>query len=193
MKIKEKLTSLIEQVEELKKQEHSIFNSRLNDVIETLGVLRMYELFLEEFNIEIKLFGKRGTDSFFEIENMPTRVHISYWKSNSIVNNSQKQPEVGKWLLCFDYPTGAYVFGNEYIWDLFNDFWEELKSYKYDFVDDLNHSLYFYLENSKDIIENYHEIFSKYKSKYKDYSIKAEKKRLERRLKEIEKENENGR
>ena len=191
MDVKERLSSLIEEVEELKKEMEEDWDTKnkLDGIIDSLEGLRVKNFMKEGFGLDINLFGRSGRGCFFEVENMPTSgVSVVHWQKNSRVNNSQKQPEVGRWLICFSFPTGAYVFGDEYIWELFNDFWEELKTYKYDFADEINHSLYFYLGNSEDIIENYHEIFSKYKSKYREYAIKIEKDRLEKRLKEIEDE-----
>ena len=194
----DKLSSLIEQVEELKnifsEEDERTCVFRLEDALNDLMIVREKCFLKENFNIDIKIYCTTYSGGcYYDVENMPTDVQVINWDENHCeVFNSDTQPEPGRWLIKFKYPTGAYIFGNDYCYDLFQDFFEELKStFKYDFIDPINHTLYFYLENSKEIVDNYHEIFRKYKAKYKEYSVKAEMKKLQDRLKELEEETEN--
>lgn len=65
-------------------------------------------------------------------------------------------------LLYFSFSTGAYMFGEDYPTGLFNDFWNELKSYKPKYSDTINHNLYFDLPNAKDVFNNFDVILRKY-------------------------------
>lgn len=193
----DKLSSLIEQAEELKniflEENEKSCISRMDDVLNDLSLVREKCFLKENFNVNIKIWcTTHHGGCYYDVEDMPTDVQVIYWDERCEVFNSEPQPEPGRWLIKFKYPTGAYIFGNDYCYDLFQDFFEELKTtFKYDFIDPINHTLYFYMENSKEIVDNYHEIFRKYKAKYKEYSVKAEKKKLQARLKELEEENEN--
>lgn len=191
----DRLSSLIEQVKELKnifsEEDEKSCISRMDDVLNDLALVREKCFLKENFNIDIKIYCTTySSGRYYDVKDMPTDVQVVYWGEHCEVFNSKSQPEPGRWLIKFKYPTGAYIFGNNYCRDLFYDFFEELKTtFKYDFIDPVNDTLYFYLENSKEIVDNYHEIFRKYKAKYKEYSVKAEMKKLQDRLKELEEDN----
>lgn len=79
-----------------------------------------------------------------------------------------RQPE-DEYLFTVSFPTGAYIFGHgesnfnkDYPTEFFQKFWLELKSYKPDYLDEVNHVIYWKLENAKDIFNNYESILSKY-------------------------------
>ena len=193
----DKLSLLIEQAEELKniflEENEQSCVSKLTNALNDLALVREKCFLKENFNIDIKIWcTSYGSGRYYEVRDMPTDVYVTYWDERCEVLNSKPQPEPGRWLIKFEYSTGAYIFGDNYCRDLFQDFFEELKStFKYDFIDPLNHTLYFYLENSKEIVDNYYEIFRKYSAKYKEYSVKAEKEKLQARLKELEEDQEN--
>lgn len=65
-------------------------------------------------------------------------------------------------LLYISFSTGAYMFGQDYPTHLFNQFWDELKSYNPKYIDTMNHSLYFDLSNAKGIFNNYKSVLKKY-------------------------------
>lgn len=78
-----------------------------------------------------------------------------------------RQPE-DEYLFKVGFPTGAYIFGEgeffnkDYPTDFFQKFWIELKSYKPDYSDEVNHCLYWKLENAKDAFNNYEAVLKKY-------------------------------
>ena len=74
-----------------------------------------------------------------------------------------KQPE-NEWLFIISFPTGAYIFGEDYNYqkELFKDFFNELKSYNPDYSDTANKHLYWKLENAKTIYEMFKSILNKY-------------------------------
>ena len=83
-------------------------------------------------------------------------------------SDSGKQPE-DELLFCIGFSTGAFIFGidggltdKEYPIKFFQKFWEELKTYKPKYIDSHNNSLYFSMDNAKDIFNNFDDILQKY-------------------------------
>lgn len=78
-------------------------------------------------------------------------------------SEDNKQP-VNEWIYEVGFSTGAYIFGEDYEGQkqLFQDFFEELRTYKPDYEDLHNHNLYWKIENAKGIMENFNNILSKY-------------------------------
>lgn len=78
-----------------------------------------------------------------------------------------RQPD-NELLLQISFSTGAYIFGDgdyfnkDYPTDFFQKFWLELKSYNPDYIDEVNHGLYWKIENAKDIFNLFDDILNKY-------------------------------
>lgn len=77
-------------------------------------------------------------------------------------------------LLCISFPTGAYIFGNDYPSNLFQSFFLELKSYKPKYVDSRNNSLYYSLDNASAVFNNFDTILEKY-NQLNETDVKARK------------------
>ena len=92
-----------------------------------------------------------------------------------------KQPK-NEWLLSISFSTGAYIFGQDYPTALFEEFWQELKSYNPKFCDSHNHSMYFSLETAKDIFNNFPEILKKYHEKNREDAKKRKIKKMEEEI-----------
>jgi len=95
---------------------------------------------------------------------LKNNVHLTYIDGvNSTISWSDngEQPN-GEHLIKFSYPTGAYIFGGDYPTIFFQKFFLELKSFKPDYCDSANKSLYFKLGNAKEIFNNYDSIVKKY-------------------------------
>lgn len=96
--------------------------------------------------------------------------------------DDDRQPE-DELLLCIGFPTGAYIFGRDYPTDLFQKFFNELKSYKPKYTDSLNTNLFFDMGNAKGIFNNFNDILKKYhdlnKEDFKQRKIKELEKQLE--------------
>jgi hypothetical protein len=77
--------------------------------------------------------------------------------------DNDKQPK-NEWLFSISFSTGAYIFGEDYDGQkqLFQDFFNELKSYNPDYLDSMNKSLYWKLENAKPIFDKFYTILKKY-------------------------------
>lgn len=94
-----------------------------------------------------------------------------------------KQP-TDEYLFVLNISRGAYIFGNDYPEDFFQKFWLELKSYKPDYIDEVNNRLYWKLENAKDAFNNYDSILEKY---YKLNKEDIKRRRIKKMKKELEK------
>ena len=102
----------------------------------------------------------------------------------SEIFNSDKQPETPEMLLKISHPTGAYIFGDYYPQIFFNEFFEEVKrETNPEYIDSLNKSLYYTLENAMNVLNNYDKIHKKYvemnKENYKKEMIRRKKIELE--------------
>lgn len=100
-------------------------------------------------------------------------------------SDDERQPK-NEWLLCISFPTGAYVFGQDYEGQqkLFQDFFNELKSYGPKYTDTANKTLYWNIENAKKIYNEVGSVFAKYKERNKS-EFKARE--IQRLRKEMEK------
>lgn len=105
-------------------------------------------------------------------------------------SENNKQP-VDEWVYSIGFSTGAYIFGDDYDGQkqLFQDFFEELRTYKPDYEDLHNHNLYWKIENAKEIMSSFREIIKKYQEKNtaeikirKINKLKAELKQMEKSL-----------
>jgi hypothetical protein len=81
-------------------------------------------------------------------------------------SENNKQP-VNEWIYSIGFSTGAYIFGEDYEGQkqLFQDFFEELRTYKPDYEDLHNHNLYWKVENAKKIMSQFKTILDKYNDK----------------------------
>lgn len=99
-----------------------------------------------------------------------------------------KQPE-DELMVYINFPTGAYIFGgswgdDDYPVELFQEFFQELKSYNPKYVDSHNSSLYFPIETASAVFNSFSEIKAKYHEKNK---IDSKKRKIAKLEKEIEK------
>lgn len=95
-----------------------------------------------------------------------------------------KQPK-NEWLYCIGFSTGAYMFGDDYPQELFERFWNELKTYNPDYIDSHNQSMYFKLENASKIYKEYDGILKKYREINKEDVKKRKIKKMEEELEKL--------
>lgn len=90
-------------------------------------------------------------------------------RSRSISWPEAKKQPVNEWIYEISFPTGAYIFGEDYYGQkqLFVDFFEELRAYKPDYEDLHNSVLFWKVENAKTIIGKFKEILNKYNDRNK--------------------------
>jgi len=101
--------------------------------------------------------------------------------------DDDRQPK-NEWLYNISFPTGAYIFGEDYEYqqDLFQEFIKELKSYKPDYSDTVNKSFYWKLENAKAILESFDSILKKYNEKNRSEFDKRKAAKLRKELEKLE-------
>ena len=96
-----------------------------------------------------------------------------------------RQPD-DEWLYVISFPTGPYIFGDDYPSNFFSVFFNELKTYGPKYIDTANKSLYFSYDNAYIIHDNFNEIFSKYKELSVIEYKKRKAERLRKELEELE-------
>ena len=134
----------------------------------------------ENYGLEID--AKRMDNiNYKELKNNVHLTFIDGVSSKISWSDNGEQPN-GEYLIKFYYPTGAYIFGDDYPTDLFQKFFLELKSFCPDYMDTVNHSLYFKLENSKDVFNNYDSIVKKYNELNKEDFKQREIIRIQKQL-----------
>ena len=121
---------------------------KICDFLETVKIkLRVIDLG-ENYGLKIQERDCKGS-TFIRIDRYKGSIYID---TPSQILNSIAQPSVGEELISFDFPTGAYIFGDDYDKELFNEFFEELKTYGYKYIDEPNSHVYFDLEKRCKII-----------------------------------------
>ena len=118
--------------------------------------------------------------------------NISIGKGMKVLN-SKKQPKEDEMLFKFAYPTGAYIFGgsgwygsdSNYDTKTFDEFFEELKTYNYKYIDNMNSCLYFSMENGAKLFNKYQEICEKYQNIWNKRAKEKKKEELEQQLKDL--------
>jgi len=100
-------------------------------------------------------------------------------------SDDDRQPK-NEWLFVINFSTGAYIFGDDYPTELFQEFWQELKSYKPKYCDTTNGGLYFSIDSAKNIFEDFPEILKKYHEKNREDAKLRKIKKMKKELKELE-------
>lgn len=102
-------------------------------------------------------------------------------------SDDDRQPN-NEWLLVISFPTGAYIFGEDYDGqkELFQNFMERLKSYKPDYSDTVNKTLYWKLENAKPIYEEFSGIKREFMEMNRQELNKRKADKLRRELAKLE-------
>lgn len=97
-------------------------------------------------------------------------------------SDDDTQPE-DEWLFVISYPTGAFIFGEDYQQETFKQYFDELKRFEPKYVDTVNHNLYYADDVAKVVFEKVDELLKKYyaiaEENRKDSKIEALKKQLE--------------
>jgi len=87
-------------------------------------------------------------------------------------------------LLSICFPTGAYIFGEDYATEFFQRFFNELKTYNPKYTDTTNKTLYFAMDNAKEVFNNFKELLKKY---YELNKEDAKLRKIEKMRKDLEK------
>jgi len=133
----------------------------------------------EKYDIDLKTRDFQNADWVY-IERFKGIIYIG---KGMEVLNSDAQPDKNEELIAFCYPTGAYIFGNDYDEKVFEEFFEELKKYNFKYIDDINDKLYFELEKGSKLFKDYDKICKKYQELY---DLRAKERRKEELKKQLE-------
>lgn len=96
-----------------------------------------------------------------------------------------RQPE-DEWLFCVSYPTGAYIFGEDYQKTTFKQYFNELKEFEPKYVDEVNHYLYYTADKAKAVYEKVDEITKKYRAVAEENRKASKIEKLKKQLEELE-------
>lgn len=186
----DKIKRIIEELKEMEQQSNRWNEGyKINLAIADLEAVEIFCLMKEKYNISIKVSSSHGNKStYYQLEGKSDRIALHRWHNGCQILNSKPQPENDRWLICISFSIGAYIFGEDYDYELFEEFYEELKSYKCDFSDDTNKEIYFYIENAHKILNDYDGIYEKYINKHKERLKQKEKEELRARLAKLESE-----
>ena len=126
---------------------------------------------LEKYWIELDSYINLAQTTYYDLGDYQCICYYKDWYYSHENNTGHsiswsedwKQP-VDEWIYKIWFSTGAYIFGDDYNYqqDLFQKFFEELKTYNPDYIDNHNDNLYWKIENAKNIKDNFKEIFKKY-------------------------------
>ena len=103
-------------------------------------------------------------------------MYIGFWdgKRKTIPWSDDGRQPKNEILLSLEYPTGAYIFGDDYPGEFFQKFFLELKTYNPKYIDTKNYCLYFALDNAGKIYNAYEGILKRYR-KENEQDIKQRK------------------
>ncbi|MDL2254307.1 hypothetical protein LJC49_09635 [Ruminococcaceae bacterium OttesenSCG-928-I18] len=89
-------------------------------------------------------------------------------------------------LFMLGFPTGPLMFSDSYPQEFFDEFWCEIKSYEYKYIDEHNRCIYFELKKAAPIANAFPAMLKKYYERYRDEAdtrriaeLKQELERLE--------------
>ena len=143
------------------------------DLESLLNTLSICENIKEKYGLDLSNRNVFSGFSVSSIDRFSANVYMNggdgYVGSITGIYNSAKQPKSSQILLKISHPTGAYIFGDYYPVDLFNEFFSEvIENTMVEYCDHVNHSLYYTLENTMDTLKKYDEIYKKYIEKNKE-------------------------
>lgn len=98
----------------------------------------------------------------------------------------ERQPEDGELMVIVSFPTGRYIIDDECPRELFQEMWEEIKSYGCKYCDDRNKSAYFSIENGAAIVRDFYPIIKKYWKIFEDGDDQRRKAKLLAEIAKIE-------
>lgn len=159
---------------------------------------KKYEI-LDKYDVDIDI-NKILTDENIELKSKYANISIyriiGTKKSKSYILNSDKQPN-NELLMCYDHPTGSYMFGGStwgeekyYDDELFDQYFNELKNYGYSYIDELNSTIYFTIDNGMKLYKDYEKICKKYQKLFNERIKNNKINKLKKQLEELENEDE---
>lgn len=137
------------------------------------------------FNIELEHYGP----SHYKVKGNYNEWFRILYSPNISWSDDGQQPE-NEWLYVMSFPCGAYTLSDSYPEQTFQDLFEELKGMGAKYCDTVNHSLYFPPERTKEVVENYKQIYKKYANMVQSEVKKKRKQELIKELTKLESNDE---
>lgn len=175
------------------------YSSEFSDIhkmsVEAKNHLLLIEWY-EKYGLKIDHDHKPYSNNYFRLGDYMRFSHFNDAKKEKDSGNGShyiswpdddRQPK-NEWLFEIGFSTGAYIFGEDYDAQkqLFQDFYEELRSYKPDYSDSHNHKLYWKLENAKAVFDEFSNILKKYKERNQSELKQRKAEKLRKELAELE-------
>ena len=161
------------------------------DLESLLKTLSTCEYIKEKYGIDLSSRNLFSSFNVSDINKFNANVYMhggdGYIGLISEVYNASNQPKEPEMLLKISHTTGAYIFGDYYPSDLFEEFFKAIQD-KTDvkYMDPINHSLYYSLENTVETLKIYEEIYKEYTEKNKENYKKVMIERKKAELKALE-------
>lgn len=145
----------------------------------------LYRINLEEkYGIGLSTY-EICTPDYTKIDkNRYIAMHGKNYRRTVSCSDDGKQPNEEN-LYVLTFCTGPYIFGEDYNVDIFDEFFNELKTFNPKYSDTHNNKLYFTLENAKAVHNAYNDIFKKYQRKYLEYLKRNKIAALEKELESL--------
>lgn len=147
-----------------------------------------------ESRIELEEISEEFGINITNKDAQPGRIELSYGISITMMGDDHKrtiswsddgrQPKNER-LLCVGFPTGGYIFGDEYPTKTFNAYFAELCEFGPKYKDSMNHYLYFDSSNSAIVYKAVKELYKKYQGLVKAELEEREIAALEVRLSKL--------
>lgn len=112
--------------------------------------------------------------------------YLCTWSKKSRILNSERQPKEGDRILAICFPTGAYIFNNDYDDETMEEFLGELRKFKPDFEDSLNSNMYWYAERGTEVYKALYDIYDKYRDIAKSRSADNAKRKIRSQIEKLE-------
>jgi len=165
----------------------SEFNKVCDQVQKSLYAMKLQE----DYGISCvdrNSIGSCEPDVYVKLDNYISIMSMGEKYRRTISWSSDGSQPVDEVMLAISFPTGAYIFGDSYPVELFQEFWTELKSFDFKYVDDVNHCIYYPLDKASKIANLFKDILNKYYQKYRDEANNRQIAKLKLELERLEKE-----
>lgn len=173
------ILNVLNKHDDLLNKNYSIdIRSRLKSLIKSQEIAN-------KFNIDLGYGAFEGSDTYVKLGDYSHIAHYSKEFNRTISwSDDGRQPE-NEWLYVISFPTGAYIFGEDYPVSIFNDFFVELKSYNPKYSDTHNNNLYYCEKTASEVHSRFKEILEKYRLLAKDEIKQIRIKELENKLSKL--------
>jgi hypothetical protein len=134
------------------------------DIRERLKTRINIEKIADEFGISINSSRFEGSDTYVKVGYFSCIcLYGEKYRRTVSWSDDGSQPE-DEWLYIISFPTGPYIFGDDYPTKSFMQLFSELKGFNPKYSDTTNHNLYFTKDTAKFVHESFDALLNKYKA-----------------------------